>query len=87
MSMTARFLGSLLLAVPFFCSGCTKSSTGGESGDQYFLVTVNTQIPYWQTAATGFTKAASEMQVQGSITGPNNYDPKAEQQEFRRVSN
>jgi len=85
MSMTARLLGSLLLAVPFCCSGCTKGSAGGESGDQYFLVTVNTQIPYWQTAATGFTKAASEMQVQGSITGPNNYDPKAEQQEFRRV--
>ncbi len=88
MSMTARFLGYLLLAVPFFCSGCSKSldSTGRESGGQYFLVTVNTQIPYWQTAATGFTKAASEIQVQGTIAGPNNYDPKAEQQEFRRVA-
>jgi len=87
MSMTARFLGYLLLAVPFFCSGCTKSlnSAGRQSGSQYFLVTVNTQVPYWQTAATGFTKAASEMQVQGTMAGPNNYDPMAEQQEFRRV--
>src|SRR5712671_6310049 len=88
MSMTARFLRYLLLAVPFFCSGCTKSlnSTARQSGSQYFLVTVNTQVPYWQTAATGFTKAASEMQVQGTMAGPNNYDPKAEQQEFRRVA-
>jgi ribose transport system substrate-binding protein len=86
MSMTARFLGSLLLAVPFLCSGCTKSSAGRESGDKYFLVAVNTQIPYWQTAANGFTKAASEIQVQGIVAGPNNYDPQAEQREFRRVA-
>ena len=87
MSMTARLLGSLLFAVTFFCNGCTKSlnSAGHESGDQYFLVTVNTQIPYWQTASTGFTRAASEIQVHATIAGPNNYDPKAEQQEFLRV--
>jgi len=88
MSMTARLLGTLLLVLPLFCSGCTKplNSAGRGSSEQYFLVTVNTQIPYWQTAATGFAKAASEMHVQGSVAGPNNYDPKAEQQEFRRVA-
>ena len=86
--MTARLLGTLLLVLPLFCSGCTKplNSAGRGSSEQYFLVTVNTQIPYWQTAATGFAKAASEMRVQGSVAGPNNYDPKAEQQEFRRVA-
>ncbi len=86
--MTARLLGTLLLVLPLFCSGCTKplNSAGRGSSEQYFLVTVNTQIPYWQTAATGFAKAASEMHVQGSVAGPNNYDPKAEQQEFRRVA-
>jgi ribose transport system substrate-binding protein len=87
MSTTVRFLGPLLLAASFCCSGCNKgfNSAANESGDQYFLVTVNTQVPYWQTAASGFTKAASEMQVRGTITGPGSYDPKAEQQEFRRV--
>jgi ribose transport system substrate-binding protein len=87
MFMTVRFLGPVLLAAPLFCSGCNKAlnSDTGESRDQYFLVTVNTQVPYWQTAASGFTKAASEMQVQGTVAGPGNYDPKAEQQEFRRV--
>jgi ribose transport system substrate-binding protein len=88
MSMTATILGSLLLVGSLYCNGCSGSlrSAGHESGDQYFLVTVNTQIPYWQTAATGFTKAASEIRVRGIIAGPNNYDPKAEQQEFRRVA-
>lgn len=88
MSTTARFLGPFLLCVPLFCYGCNKSvsSARRESTGQYFLVTVNTQIPYWQTAALGFTRAAAEMQVQGTIAGPGNYDPKAEQQEFRRIA-
>jgi ribose transport system substrate-binding protein len=87
MFMTVRFLGPIFLAAPLFCSGCTRpfNSASRESGGQYFLVAVNTQIPYWQTAASGFIRAASEMQVQGTIAGPGNYDPKAEQQEFRRV--
>jgi ribose transport system substrate-binding protein len=87
MFMTARFLGPLLLAAPLLCSGCNKSfnSAARESGDHYFLVTVNTQVPYWQTAASGFGKAANEVQVQGTVAGPANYDPQAEQQEFRRV--
>ena len=87
MFMTVRFLGSLFLAALLCCSGCNKpsDSAAGKSGDQYFLVTVNTQVPYWQTAASGFTKAAAEMQVQAAMAGPGNYDPKAEQQEFRRV--
>src|ERR1700720_387825 len=88
MSMAAKFLCPLLLALPLLYSGCNKSlsSAGRDSRDQYFLVTVNTQIPYWQTAASGFTRAASEMQVQGTVTGPSSYDPKAEQQEFRRIA-
>src|SRR5712664_1588856 len=89
MSMTARLPGPLLLLVPLLSfGGCNKplNSALRQSNDQYFLVTVNTQIPYWQTAASGFTKAASESQGAGTLAGPNNYDPKAEQQEFRRVA-
>jgi len=88
MSMTARLPGPLLLLVPLLSfGGCNKplNSALRQSNDQYFLVTVNTQIPYWQTAASGFTRAASEMQVQATVVGPGTYDPKAEQQEFRRV--
>lgn len=85
--MTARLLGPFLLTA-LFCSACGKSlnPAGRESNAHYFLIAVNTQIPYWQTAASGFTKAASEIQVQGTVAGPSTYDPKAEQQEFRRVA-
>jgi ribose transport system substrate-binding protein len=87
MSMTARLLGPFLFTA-LFCSACGKSlnPAGRESNAHYFLIAVNTQIPYWQTAASGFTKAASEIQVQGTVAGPSTYDPKAEQQEFRRVA-
>src|SRR5260370_9571358 len=87
MSMTARFLGPLLFVPLLSLGGCNRplNSALRQSNNQYFLVTVNTQIPYWQTAASGFAKAASEIQVQATVAGPGNYDPKAEQQEFRRV--
>lgn len=68
--------------------GCARSQDSGQqrgTSARYFLISVNMQVPYWQTAAAGFKKAASELQVQAEVTGPNNYDPKAEQQEFSRV--
>jgi ribose transport system substrate-binding protein len=88
MSTAAKFPALVLLASALPCSGCNNAtnSAGRNSGGQYFLVTVNTQIPYWQTAASGFSKAAAEMQVQGNIAGPVNYDPSAEQKEFRRIA-
>src|SRR5579859_4880442 len=85
MSKTARFLGPLGLVLLLLSAGCGKA-LHSEANDQYFLVTVNTQIPYWQTAAAGFTKAAGQMQVSATVTGPASYDPKTEQQEFRRIA-
>ncbi|HMK29140.1 MAG TPA: substrate-binding domain-containing protein [Terriglobales bacterium] len=78
-----RNLCLLLLPVflMVFCISC-----GQHSGDEhYYLVTVNTQIPYWQAAAAGFFKAASEMKVRAEIAGPDTYDAKAQQDEFRRI--
>jgi ribose transport system substrate-binding protein len=68
--------------------GCARSQDSGQQrgpSARYFLISVNMQVPYWQTAGAGFKKAASELQVQAEVTGPNNYDPKAEQKEFSRV--
>jgi ribose transport system substrate-binding protein len=38
------------------------------------------QVPYWQAAAAGFSKAGEQMKVQSSFVGPNTYDPKAERE-------
>ena len=85
---TGKLLGPLFVALPLLCCGCSSGRNSAASGsqDRYFLLTVNTQVPYWQTAGAGFAKAAAELGVQGAVAGPGSYDPKAEQQEFRRVA-
>jgi ribose transport system substrate-binding protein len=46
---------------------------------------VNTRVPYWQTAGAGFARAAGELGVKASLTGPETYDPKAEQEELKHL--
>lgn len=63
---------ALLLTSLFSCGGRHDS-------DEYFvLVAANLQVPYWQTAGAGFSRAAALMKVRTDYLGPNNYDPKAE---------
>jgi len=66
-----------LLAISL--SGC---GTGHSADEKYFLITANLQVPYWQTAKAGFSQAAAELKVRSEFAGPDNYDPKAEQQAF-----
>lgn len=65
-------LGCLLLA------GCHDRSTK----DTYYLVAVNTKLPYWKTVKAGFDKAVQEYGVTGYMVGPENYDVSAEASAF-----
>ena len=58
---------------------------GGHSGEQYVLIAANIKLPYWQTAAAGFSQSAQQIQVGFSFTGPENYDPAAERDTLDRV--
>src|ERR1700731_715645 len=70
---------ALLLTSLFSCGGRHDS-------DEYFvLVAANLQVPYWQTAGLGFSKAAAQMKVRTDYLGPNNYDPKAEREALDRA--
>jgi ribose transport system substrate-binding protein len=83
--MTIRSKGSsllLALAVIFGWAGCASQHSADEN---YYLVTTNKQIPYWQTAGAGFLHAASQMKVKAEFVGPDTYDPKAEQLEFEKL--
>jgi ribose transport system substrate-binding protein len=54
-------------------------SCGPHDSNEYFvLVATNLQIPYWQAAGAGFTRAGAELKVRTGFVGPNTYDPKAE---------
>ena len=72
----------LILAVIFLLAGCASQHSADEN---YYLVTTNKQIPYWQTAGAGFLHAAAQMKVKAEFVGPDTYDPKAEQLEFEKL--
>ncbi len=82
--MTIR-RNSLLLCIallPLF--GCGSSQH--DPKEKFYLIAANVKVPYWQTCASGFIKAATQMGVKAEVAGPDTYDPKAEQQEFSRIA-
>lgn len=60
-------------------AGCSRH----DSNEKYILVTVNSKLPYWQTASAGLAKSAAVFGVKVDVRGPDNYDPQAEVKEFR----
>ena len=77
MPRSHRFLQSLgaasFLLVLLSCGSA-------HTADEYFvLIAANVQLPYWKTAASGFSHAASEFKgIRSDVMGPQSYDPKAE---------
>lgn len=67
-SVSSGLFGCLLMA------GCHDRSTK----DTYYLVAVNTKLPYWKTVQAGFNSAAQEYGVTAHVLGPETYDVAAE---------
>ena len=73
---TIQKSASILLALGvLFTSGCGDRHSTKEV---YYLISANAALPYWQTAAAGFKKAAAEYKVTARVAGPDGYDPQAE---------
>jgi ribose transport system substrate-binding protein len=66
-----------LLPVALFVTSLL-SCAAHDSNEYYVFVAANLQVPYWQAAGAGFTKAAGLFKVRADFVGPNSYDPKAE---------
>ena len=49
------------------------------------MISAHTSLPYWQTAAAGFKKAAAEYKVTAIVAGPDGYDPQAELAELQKA--
>jgi ribose transport system substrate-binding protein len=58
---------------------------GSHSGESYVLIAVNVKIPYWQSAAAGFSQAAQQLGIGYTFAGPDTYDPAAERDELLRA--
>ena len=69
------FVGLVLL------SACSQPRHAGD--ERYYLVASNIKIPYWQAAAEGLNRAASEMKVTAQMVGPDKYDPNEQREHFR----
>ena len=80
MKQFMRVLVLVLLAITIsLLVGCSRH----DNNERYILVTVNSKLPYWQTAAAGLNKAAAQYGVKTDVRGPDTYDPQAEVKEFR----
>jgi ribose transport system substrate-binding protein len=49
------------------------------------MIVTNAKAPYWQEAAAGLTKAASQLHVRAEVAGPDTYDVKAQHDQFQDV--
>jgi len=67
----------LALVLPLITCGSEHSTD-----ELYYLVSANIRVPYWKTAAAGFSQAASQLKVRSDFVGPDAYDPKAEKEAF-----
>ncbi len=84
MSRSRFLLTSLLvsaLALPLLNCGGSEH----DPAEIYYLVTLNSKIPYWQAALAGLQDAASQYKVKWEMVGPDTYDPKAQKEEFQKV--
>jgi len=71
-----RAVIALLAGAIALLTGCTRHN----KDERYYLVASNTKVPYWQTAGTGFSAAATEYGVTAELRGPDGFDPQAEVQ-------
>ncbi len=78
-TLATASLAATLLTV----CGCSKSHHGAE--EKYYLVASNIKLPYWQGAAAGLGRAASELKIGAEMVGPDTYDAQQQRDEFRRI--
>jgi ribose transport system substrate-binding protein len=74
-------LAMLALGVAF-TSGCGERHS---SKEVFYLIATNVKLPYWETAAAGFNKAAAQFKVTAKVVGPDTYDPQAELTELHNA--
>ncbi|MCU1260697.1 MAG: monosaccharide transporter substrate-binding protein family [Bryobacterales bacterium] len=65
-------------------SSCGPSAPPAPQGT-YYLIATNIKLPYWQSAQSGLTRAASQLNVKAELVGPDTYKPLGQHEEFRRV--
>jgi len=79
----SRWMWFLPAAALASLAGCGSSPHSAD--EKYYLVSATTKMEYWQEAASGVAQAARQLAVVAESTGPDNYDPKGEHEQFRAL--
>lgn len=79
-----RFSLSLIAAFGYFLSGC--GSAPHAISEKYYLIVPNAKSPYWAEASAGLARAAADLHVTASMTGPGTYSPDQQLAEFQRIA-
>lgn len=66
-----------------FMFGCNSDS----KQDVYYMIAANVKLPYWQTAANGFKRAAAQYKATANVVGPDTYDPVGELDALQKAIN
>ena len=66
-----------------FTSGCGERHSKKEV---FYLISADSALPYWQTAAAGFKQAAAQYKVTARVVGPDGHDPQAELAELQKAT-
>jgi ribose transport system substrate-binding protein len=74
MKTKIRISLTMLALAAAFASGCNTEP----KKDVYYMIATNLKLPYWQTVASGFNKAATQYKVTAKVAGPSSYDPVGE---------
>jgi ribose transport system substrate-binding protein len=77
-------LASAGVAAGLALAGCAAPQHAAD--EKYYLVATNIKLPYWQSAMAGLNRAGQDLKVPVEFVGPDTYDPKAEQVEFRKLA-
>jgi ribose transport system substrate-binding protein len=76
-----KILAPCALLIPLLgCGGSLHSAD-----EKFYLIATNIQLPYWKAASAGLAKGAIQMHVRTEFSGPDKFDPKAEQDAFRKA--
>ncbi|MFN0100816.1 MAG: substrate-binding domain-containing protein [Bryobacteraceae bacterium] len=75
-----------LSSIPLFVALLSGCGAPHDLSEKYYLVVGNTKSPYWEEAAAGLRRAASELRVTASVAGPETFAPDRQAAEFRRIA-
>ncbi|MGB6974844.1 MAG: substrate-binding domain-containing protein [Terracidiphilus sp.] len=81
MKTMQRIAVSALALGLVFATGCKRHSLK----ETYYLVTNNVNLPYWQTASSGFLHAGAQLGVTVQVVGPETYDPQGELEALKKA--